>query len=89
MEAQFKEGDEVYYKADGTQSEPRKRYRVRKVEQIEVSKEVKDVSSQQNALYKKEIEKISQPDVSYKIEPINGGESIKVSRAEIELVTHE
>ena len=86
MDAQFKEGDEVYYKANPAHSESREKFRVRKIEQVQVSEEIKNAAKQQS-LYGKEIEKMSQPDYSFIIEPVSGGKSIRVNRAEIELAT--
>jgi hypothetical protein len=57
---------------------------VRQVEQVQASEEIKN-AFKQPSLYGKEIEKISQPDYSFIIEPVSGGKSIKMSRAEIEL----
>jgi len=89
MDAEFKEGDQVYYKGNpAAASKARKKYIVRKVEQPEVSNDAKIALKQQQneSLYGKEIEKISQPVLSFTIEPLNGGEQIKVSQGEIELV---
>jgi hypothetical protein len=88
MDAEFKEGDEVYLKQDPGSDEHRKKFTIRTVAQTEAPEDAKRLSNEQpnGSLYGKEIEKISQPALSFIIQPIGGGRSINVSQGEIELI---
>jgi hypothetical protein len=88
MDAEFKKGDEVYYKQDLVDDGKRQKYKVTKVEQVDVPADAKRLMNEQpnGTLYGKEIEKISQPALSLTIEPTGGGRTLKVSQGEIELI---
>ena len=87
MDAEFKEGDEVYYKQYIGDLKIQKEYRILKVCQLEVSEDIKKTSKQsQKSLYGKEIEEISKPGFYYVIEPLQGGEIITARPGELELV---
>ena len=88
MYAEFKEGDEVYYKQYIGDLKIQKKYRIVKVRQLEVPEDIKRASRQsKKSLYGKEIEEISKPSFYYVIEPLQGdGEIITARPGELELV---
>ncbi|WP_276371009.1 hypothetical protein [Chryseolinea sp. H1M3-3] len=88
MDAELKVGDEVYYRKSPGEAPKRKVYRIIKIEPMEVPEAVKQTSVQQHnkSLYGRETDKISQPDFSYVIEPLGGGENLTVRQGEIDTV---
>jgi len=87
MDAEFKEGDEVYYKKYIGDLKIQKKYRIVKVRQLEVPEDVKLVTKQsKKSLYGKELEEISKPGFYFLIEPVQGGEAITALQGELELI---
>lgn len=88
MDAEFKEGDEVYYRQYIGDLKIQKKYRIINVRQLEIPEDVKRVSKQsRRSLYGKEIEEVSKPGVYYVIEPLQGdGEIITARPGELELI---
>ncbi len=88
MDAELKVGDEVYYRKSPDEPHKRKVYRIIKIEPMEVPETIKQTSNQQHneSLYGKETDKISQPDLSYIIEPLGGGENLTVRQGEIDSI---
>jgi hypothetical protein len=90
MDAEFKEGDEVYYKKYIGDLKIQKKYRIVKVRQLEVPEGLKRVSKQSSkSLYGKELEEAAKPGFYFLIEPVQGGEPITALQGELELVGPE
>ena len=86
MNAEFKQGDEVFYIRRPGKSVLPEKFKIIDVCQSEASAAIKDEASRtsRKSLYGKEIQEVSQPALSFVIEPLSGGERITVKQGEIQ-----